>query len=172
MRVKKGVKVSDVKSTNISVTNSTQVQPSSPELKKSSTGIFKKLLTKKDKQNTIISNLSPRSTTTQDHKIVVDLNNLVSLEEETELLQFTEGDCFGEWAIIYNMPRSATAYVIEDSDLLYMEKPSFTEFLAKSVMKSDMERKNFIKSSIMTLNNIENFESYYKFIVPIVSSAF
>jgi CRP-like cAMP-binding protein len=172
MRVKKGVKVSDVKNTNISVTNSNQVQSSSPELKKSSTGIFKKLLTKKDKQNTITSNLSPRSTATLDHKIVVDLNNLVSLEEETELLQFTEGDCFGEWAIIYNMPRSATAYVIEDSDLLYMEKPSFTEFLAKSVMKSDMERKNFIKSSIMTFNNIEKFESYYKFIVPMVSLAF
>ena len=93
-------------------------------------------------------------------------------DEEEERIHYSPGDCFGEWAIIYNQPRSASAYVVEDSDLFYLEKQSFSDHLAKLVVKSDVERKLFIKSRIPTFNSTDKFDIYYKRIVPLVNNIF
>jgi CRP-like cAMP-binding protein len=88
-------------------------------------------------------------------------------DEEEERMQYSSGDCFGEWAIIYNTPRSASAYVVEDSDLFFLDKQAFTDHMAKYVIKSDVERKTFIRSRIPTFNSIDKFDIYYKRIVPL-----
>jgi CRP-like cAMP-binding protein len=40
---------------------------------------------------------------------------------ETEKLQLNEGQCFGEWGLIYRKERSASAYCIEDCDLYLLD---------------------------------------------------
>lgn len=44
---------------------------------------------------------------------------------EDEILQLGEGMCFGEWAVLYNTARSASALALEDTDLLVIEKTGF-----------------------------------------------
>ena len=46
-------------------------------------------------------------------------------------MQMTEGMCFGEWAIIYNIERSASAYVMEESHLFSIDKEKFKMIFAK-----------------------------------------
>jgi CRP-like cAMP-binding protein len=40
---------------------------------------------------------------------------------ETEKLQLNEGQCFGEWGLIYRKERSASAYCLEDCDLYLLD---------------------------------------------------
>lgn len=48
---------------------------------------------------------------------------LYDLEEERLVL--TSGMCFGEWAIIYNTARQASAFALEDTEMFYLEKEEF-----------------------------------------------
>lgn len=84
-------------------------------------------------------------------------------------MAFGPGNCFGEWAIIYNQPRSASAYIAENTHLISIEADKFEEFLSKSVIKSEVDRKNFIRNKIASLANLNNFDEYYKRIIPTVS---
>lgn len=40
-----------------------------------------------------------------------------------------EGSCFGEWGLIYNKPRTASAYCLTDVDLFCLDKISFDQTL-------------------------------------------
>lgn len=51
----------------------------------------------------------------------VDKKREVSEFIETEKLQLNEGQCFGEWGLIYRKERSASAYCIEDCDLYLLD---------------------------------------------------
>lgn len=51
----------------------------------------------------------------------VDKKRELSEFIETEKLQLNEGQCFGEWGLIYRKERSASAYCIEDCDLYLLD---------------------------------------------------
>lgn len=84
--------------------------------------------------------------------------------EYVEIMQMTEGMCFGEWAIIYNIERTASAYVLEDSHLFSIEKDKFKTVFAKWLFKAENDRREFIKKTIPFLGTIPEirFEEYYK----------
>ena len=44
---------------------------------------------------------------------------------EEERLKLLEGMCFGEWGLLYNKERSASAIAIEDTDLFTLNKEYF-----------------------------------------------
>ena len=79
-------------------------------------------------------------------------------------MQMTEGMCFGEWAIIYNIERSASAYVMEESHLFSIDKEKFKMIFAKWLFKAENDRRDFIKKTIPFLSTIPEirFEEYYK----------
>ena len=84
--------------------------------------------------------------------------------EYVEIMQMTEGMCFGEWAIIYNIERTASAYVLEDSHLFSIEKDKFKTVFAKWLFKAENDRREFIKKTIPFFGTIPEirFEEYYK----------
>ncbi len=49
---------------------------------------------------------------------------------ETEILKFTGGLCFGEWGLLYNIPRTASAMSIDDSILFSIDKEDFDKALS------------------------------------------
>jgi len=59
----------------------------------------------------------------------------ISFHENPEINSFFtilhSGDCFGEMGIIDELPRSATAHVIEDSTLLVLEKSRFIGLVSR-----------------------------------------
>lgn len=133
-------------------------KPSSVEIN----SVIGNLGSSKDKRPAFFDNL--KRTVSGNFKLILNLE-----DDEEERIQFTQGNCFGEWAIIYNQPRSGTAYVLEDTDLFYLDKDDFNDHFAKPVVKSDMDRKFFLKSRITTLSQLSKFDEYYKRIVPIVN---
>lgn len=52
-----------------------------------------------------------------------------SLGEEMVLAVFSEGDFFGEMALLDGMPRSADAVALEEGELLSLDQADFTAFL-------------------------------------------
>lgn len=64
------------------------------------------------------------------HKININMKNFTSEFEEEEVLRVSEGMCFGEWGLIYNHERSASALVVEDADIFTLDKDNFDSSLA------------------------------------------
>ena len=54
-------------------------------------------------------------------KIGISLDS-VPKDTGSYIAQLTEGDCFGEMNLLDDLPRSASAHVIEDATLLVLEK--------------------------------------------------
>jgi CRP-like cAMP-binding protein len=44
---------------------------------------------------------------------------------EEEKLVLLDGQCFGEWGLIYKKERSASAFCLEDTDLFCLDASSF-----------------------------------------------
>ena len=62
-----------------------------------------------------------------DHMYVIESGSIgISISQDSNSMDFVAtlgpGDCFGEMNILDELPRSATAYVIEDSRLLALDK--------------------------------------------------
>jgi CRP-like cAMP-binding protein len=53
-------------------------------------------------------------------------------EHEEERLRMYEGQCFGEWGLIYNIPRTGSALALSDSVLFYIDKEDFDKSLSVS----------------------------------------
>lgn len=62
----------------------------------------------------------------------VQVSTRVGHGDEMVFAKFSEGDFFGEMAIIENAPRSATATAIEDSILYFIPRDTVLDLLAKS----------------------------------------
>lgn len=90
--------------------------------------------------------------------------------DERELISYSDGYCFGEWGVIYNKPRSASAFAIEDTDIIYIERENFNEFFAKYLIKADQERRIFLKNEIEPLKKVSKFDEIYKRIIYTVTN--
>jgi CRP-like cAMP-binding protein len=50
-------------------------------------------------------------------------------EEEEEKKQLSDGQCFGELALMYNIPRTASALTLEYTELFCIDKADFDKSL-------------------------------------------
>jgi len=66
------------------------------------------------------------------HKGKIKISVTSRLGEEMVLAIFSEGDYFGEMALLDGMTRSADATAIEPSELFALNQTDFTDFLAKN----------------------------------------
>ena len=60
---------------------------------------------------------------------------------EEELFRMGEGYCFGEWALIYNEPRSASIYTLEDCVFFTLDEIHFKNSFLKSLNNSEYSKK-------------------------------
>ncbi len=86
---------------------------------------------------------------------------------ENEVMTLSEGMCFGEWALLYNIPRTASAYIVEDTDLFWVGKSAFNSIFSKSISKIDSEKRNFLIECIPFLSNTGSIHELLKNILPI-----
>lgn len=73
--------------------------------------------------------LSTKKSTITQFKIDHDFTPYNVNVKEREIMQVWDGMCFGEWAILYNQLRKASALAIEDTDLFYIDKHEFDNYL-------------------------------------------
>ena len=65
--------------------------------------------------------------------------------------------CFGEWGLVYSIPRTTSIYCIEDCNLFYLEKPYFKRILSSKFELSDINKIDFLLKTFPILkNNPEN----------------
>jgi len=73
-------------------------------------------------------------------------------EKEENILEekiiFKAGWCFGEWAVIYDTPRTASTYCLTDVELFSLDKEYFNQTFAKEIIHADFEKKNFVSQKI------------------------
>ena len=93
-------------------------------------------------------------------------NHFTPIEKETTSLG--PGMCFGEWAMIYDIPRTASAYANCDVDLFYLNKEYFEASFEKEIIKADIEKKNFVTSKIPPLLKGGKIQNILSSIVPCV----
>ena len=63
---------------------------------------------------------------------------------ELEKFSLSDGMCFGEWGLIYDIRRTTSIYAVEDTDLFYLEKEPFNRILCHKFLKSDNDKVKFI----------------------------
>ena len=61
--------------------------------------------------------------------------------------------CFGEWGLVYSIPRTTSIYCIEDCDLFYLEKEYFKRILSSKFAQSDSNKINFLIKIFPLLKN-------------------
>ena len=79
------------------------------------------------------------------------------LEFEQENFTITNGMCFGEWGLVYSIPRTTSIYCIEDCNLFYLEKEPFNRILSQKFLKSDINKLHFLlKTFPLFKNDLKN----------------
>lgn len=87
---------------------------------------------------------------------------------EEELFQAGVGYCFGEWALIYNQPRSASIVTLEDSVFFILDEKFFTKTFLKCLKNSEHKKKKFVMENLFPFNILnERQSSIYKNIIPV-----
>jgi CRP-like cAMP-binding protein len=95
--------------------------------------------------------------------------NQIEYDMEKEVMILTNGMAFGEWAMIYNIERTASAYTIEDTHLFYLSKEYFELVFSRGILRADNEKKNFILKRIPSLKfaGAGNILDILKNIIPV-----
>lgn len=86
---------------------------------------------------------------------------------EEERTRMNPGMCFGEWALIYKITRTASAYCLEDVDLFYLERDVFESTLSKAIVKAELEKKKFVTQKIPLLSNCGRISDILSAINPL-----
>ena len=97
--------------------------------------------TKTKKKKTIKSYIESQ-TPKEEIKDEILFNFIKDFEEEKFVI--TNGMCFGEWGLVYSIPRTTSIYCIEDCDLFYLEKEYFQRILSSKFAQSDSNKINFL----------------------------
>ena len=87
---------------------------------------------------------------------------------EEELFRQGEGYCFGEWALIYNQPRSASIYTLEDCVFFTLDEIPFKNSFLRSLNNSEFRKKKFALQNFLPFDMMNERQlSIYKNIIPI-----
>ena len=97
---------------------------------------------KKIKEKKIIKALKSYQTPKEPLKGKI-LDNFIK-EFEYENFELTNGRCFGEWGLLYSIPRTTSIYASEDTDLFYLEKDYFNKLLLTKFLRNDKNKINFL----------------------------
>lgn len=138
---------------------------------------------KKDKKNVVINQqeknniLSGKKLRNRHANIVRDRNFRIVKEFfdqekydfiEEELFRRGEGYCFGEWALIYKQPRSASIYTLEDCIFFTLDETPFKNSFLKSLNSNEFNKKKFALKNFLPFDMMDERQlSIYKNIVPI-----
>ena len=87
---------------------------------------------------------------------------------ENMILVLGEGSCFGEWGLVNEAKRSASAKALEDTYLFYLEKKDFKLTLYQCYAKLITDRKSFIRNTLVPFKNEAVYEKYSSAITPLV----
>ena len=120
---------------------------------------------KKEKKRTIIKAI-------QNHQTPDKLETLEEIENfilnfEIPRAQLSEGMCFGEWGILYSIPRTTSIYCLTDVHLFCLKKKFFDKYLAQKFLITDMKKIKFILSIIPSLKKDYKMGKMLTKIVPI-----
>jgi len=120
-------------------------------------------------RNTILSNSNNENYT----KLITSersYHNYIKKEfkSEEELVRLSDGMCFGEWGLIYNLPRAASAFTMEDTHILSLDKDLFKYCFFKNMIRAIGERKNFFIKRLPFLRGSTRVEDFLKNINPLV----
>lgn len=77
--------------------------------------------------------------------------------EEKKVHQFDNRGSFGELALMYNMPRSATVRCVSDGTLWAMDRNSFRRIVLKSAFKKRKKYEDLLES-VTILQNLDRYE--------------
>jgi hypothetical protein len=61
--------------------------------------------------------------------------------------------CFGEWGLVYSIPRTTSIYCLEDCNLFYLDKDPFNRILAQKFLKSDINKLHFLLKTFPLFKN-------------------
>ena len=99
-------------------------------------------------------------------KEIIDPEKYIVSEEE--LFRKGDGYCFGEWALIYKEPRSASIYTLEDCVFFTLDEVHFRNSFLKSVNNSEYNKKKFALQNFLPFGMMDERQlSIYKNIIPI-----
>ena len=102
----------------------------------------KKKKEKKQKEIKIIKSITNFQTPNEPLEGEI-LNNFIK-EFEYENFSLSNGMCFGEWGLLYSIPRSTSIYAKEDTDFFYLEKQFFDKILLSKFLKNDKKKIQFL----------------------------
>jgi hypothetical protein len=89
------------------------------------------------------------------------------LYTEEERIQFSNGQCFGEWAIINKTKRSGAALALTACELFYLEKEDFEKHFSKCISKAETDRKEFLVSVFPFLASNLKLDEHYQRMIPL-----
>ncbi len=96
----------------------------------------------KEKEIKIIKAIQKYQTPEEPLKGII-LENFIK-EFEKENFSLTNGMCFGEWGLLYSIPRTTSIYASEDTHLFYLEKEYFNKTLLTKILKNDSQKIKFL----------------------------
>ena len=135
-------------------------------LKKNSKTNFKKTFQKMKSSKITFGNSDERNNNFRIIKEIFDPEKYIVSEEE--LFRQGEGYCFGEWALIYREPRSASIYTLEDCVFFTLDEIHFKNSFLKSLNNSEYSKKKFALQNFLPFDMMDERQlSIYKNIVPI-----
>ena len=101
-----------------------------------------------------------------------DKSNLPKPEEkyeEQELFIRGEGYCFGEWGLLYNIPRATSVKCLEDTVFFSLNEEKFKISFMKCLNKAEMDKRDFIIENLFPIKSLpfDIAENLYKNTFPI-----
>ena len=123
-------------------------------------------LMKKKKKNKIIKSIKKYQTPEDLKDNVTTLKNFI-LDFENERITLSEGLCFGEWGLIYNIPRTTSIYCLKDTNIFYLEKKYFDQLLYQKFSKADIKKVHFILNKFPFLKKDLKFKYLLTKITPV-----
>lgn len=90
-------------------------------------------------------------------KGIIGAYTIASDGSKREIARFSQGQSFGEMAIIEAMPRSTTCYAISDSELLILEAEDFYQFIWNYPVIGVKILKNKLHNMVSWLSDANNF---------------
>ena len=94
------------------------------------------------------------------------LENFIK-EFEIENFALTNGMCFGEWGLLYSIPRTTSIYVDEDTHLFYLEKEYFNKTLLTKFLRNDSHKIKFVIHKFPIFKKNFNLRHIFTKIIPL-----
>ncbi len=95
------------------------------------------------------------------------ISEQISNNGEIQKYVFSQGGCFGDWAIIFKQKRCASAKAIENSFCLKISTELFDSCFSKKILKYENERKKFLKKKLEIVEEYHEFNRFVKIYVII-----